>query len=349
MGGAGDMETLVRDIRFGLKLLLKERTFSATVLLTLAVCIGANVAIYSVIHTVLLEPLPFDEPDRLASVFNAYPSAGAPRASNGTVDYFQRRENIAAFEEVALVQPTGSTVGEAGSAERVQSLRVTPSFFPLLRVEPVLGRAFAEDETSEGTRFKVILTDAYWREAYGADPQVLGREMRISGRPYEIVGVLGPDFLLPGFEQIRFVVPIGFTDQDRQMDRWHSNNFGMLARLAPGATLEQAVAQNDALNASLIELWPLPNAMLLLADAGYLSAVVGLKDDLVRDMKAVLYLLWGGVGLVLLIGCVNIANLMLARAQSRVGEVATRLALGAPRARVARQVQTEAGGMGGVG
>ncbi len=343
------METLLRDIRFGLKLLVKERTFSAAVLLTLAVCIGANVAIYSVIHTVLLEPLPFDEPDRLVSVFNSYPAAGAARASNGTVDYFQRRENIAAFDEVALVQQAGNTVGEAGSAERVQSLRVTPSFFSLLRVEPALGRSFAEDETAEGTRFKVILTDAYWREAYGADPQILGREMRISGRPYEIVGVLARDFLLPGFEQIRFVVPIGFTDQDRQLDRWHSNNFNMIARLAPGASVEQAVAQNDALNASLIEQWPVPNAKQILADAGYHTEVLSLKDDLVRDMKAMLYLLWGGVGLVLLIGCVNIANLMLARAQTRVGEVATKLALGAPRSRVARQVLTEAVLMGVMG
>lgn len=343
------METLFRDIRFGLKLLLKDRTFSATVLLTLAVCIGANVTIYSVIHTVLLEPLPFDESDRLVSVFNSYPAAGAARASNGTVDYFQRRENIAAFEEVALIQQAGSTVGEAGSAERMQSLRVTPSFFPLLRVEPALGRSFTEDETADGTRFKVILTDAYWREAYGADPQILDREMRISGRPYEVVGVLAPDFLMPGFEEVRFVVPIGFTDADRQLDRWHSNNYNMIARLAPGASIEQAVAQNDALNASLIEQWPVPNAAQILADAGYHTEVLGLKDDLVRDMKAVLYLLWGGVGLVLLIGCVNIANLMLARAQSRVGEVATRLALGAPRWRVARQVLTEAVVMGVVG
>jgi predicted permease len=343
------METLIRDVRFGLKLLIKERTFSATVLLTLAVCIGANVAIYSVIHTVLLEPLPFDQPDRLVSVFNSYPRAGATRASNGTVDYFQRREHIAAFEEVALIQPTGSAVGEAGSAERVASLRVTPSLFPLLRVEPVLGRAFTEDETSDATRFKVILTDAYWREAFGADPQILGKEARISGRPYEVVGVLGPEFEVPGVRDFRFVVPIGFTEADRQLDRWHSNNFGMIARLAPDATIEQAMAQNDALNRSLIEQWPVPNAKQILDDAGYHTEVVGLQDDLVRDMKATLYLLWGGVALVLLIGCVNIANLMLARAQSRVGEVATKLALGAPRARVARQVLTEAVVMGVMG
>ncbi|MHB1192928.1 MAG: ABC transporter permease [Longimicrobiales bacterium] len=343
------METLIRDVRFGLKLLLKERTFAATVLLTLAVCIGANVAIYSVIHTVLLEPLPFDESDRLMTVYNSYPAAGAPRGSSGTVDFFQRRENIPAFEEVALFQPAGSTVGEAGSAERVRSLRVTPSFFPLLRVEPAMGRAFTEDEMVEGNQLKVILTDAYWREVFGADPQVLGKEMRISGRPHEVVGVLAPGFEMPGAADTRFVVPIAFTDRDHQLDAWHSNNFGMLARLAPGATIEQAVAQNDALNRSLIEQWPVPNAKQILEDAGYHTVVVGAQDELVRDIKPVLYLLWGGVALVLLIGCVNIANLMLARAQSRVGEVATKLALGAPRVRVARQILTETVVMGVVG
>ncbi len=343
------MESLFRDVRFGLKLLLKERTFSATVLLTLAVCIGANVAIYSVIHAVLLEPLPFDESDRLVTVYNSYPAAGAARASNGTVDFFQRREHVAAFEEVALFQPAGSTVGEAGSAERVRSLRVTPSFFPLLRVEPALGRAFTEDEMVDGNQYKVILTDAYWREVFGADPQALGREMRIGGRRFEVVGVLAPDFLIPEVEDARFVLPIGFTEEDRQIDRWHSNNFSMIARLAPSATIEQAVAQNDALNRLLIEQWPLPNAKQVLEDAGYHTVVVNAQEDLVRDAKPALYLLWGGVALVLLIGCVNIANLMLARAQTRMGEVATRLALGAPRVRVARQVLTEAVVMGVAG
>ena len=152
------VETLVRDIRSGLKILLQEKTFSATVLLTLAVCIGANVAIFSVIHRVLLEPLPFYEPDRLVTVFNRYPGAGAPRASNGSVDFFERRENVGAFEEVAVFQGSGNTVGEAGGTEQVSSMRVTPSFFPLLGVEAALGRTFTEDEMEVGNHYKVVLT-----------------------------------------------------------------------------------------------------------------------------------------------------------------------------------------------
>jgi putative ABC transport system permease protein len=342
------MEELLRDVRYALKLLWKEKTFSATVLVTLAVCIGANVAIFSVIHTVLLEPLPFKGADRLVTVYNSYPGAGAARGSSGSVDFLQRREHVAAFQEVALYQGSGSTVGETGSPERVSTMRVTPSFFPLLGVQPALGRTFTEDAMQPGHDQEVVLTDAYWREHFGGAADVVGRDLRVDGRPYEVVGVLPTDFRLPT-GSARFFVPIAFTDEERDIQSWHSNNFSMMARLAPGATLEQARAQNDALNDRLIDQWPVPNARQLLKDAGYHTVVVPAKEDLVRDIAPVLYMLWAGVGLVLLIGCVNIANLMLARAQTRVGEVATRLALGAPRRRVARQVLTEAVVMGVVG
>ncbi|HSG47624.1 MAG TPA: ABC transporter permease [Longimicrobiales bacterium] len=349
------MDRLLRDIRQSLRTLAREKTFTATVLMTLAVCLGANVAIFSVVHTVLLEPLPFHEPDRLVTVFNSYPGAGATRASNGTVDFFQRRENVAAFQEVALTQGAGHTVGEAGATEQVNSMRVTPSFFPLLGIRPIQGRAFTEDEMEEGNHQKVILTHGYWQEQFAGAPDVVGRELRVDGRPFTIVGVLGEDFLYPERADTRLVFPIAFSPADREMDRWHSNNFSMVARLAPGATVEQALAQNAALNDALIDQWPIPNARQLLQDVGYSTQVAPAQDDLIRDVKPVLYLLWGGVGFVLLIGCVNIANLMLARTQARLGEVATRLALGASRGRVARQILTESvvlgvlGGILGVG
>jgi predicted permease len=164
-----------------------------------------------------------------------------------------------------------------------------------------------------------------------------------------VIGVLPPSFRLPTGNNARFFMPIVFDADARNMQSWHSNNYQMLARLAPGATIEQATAQNAALNDRLIDEWPVPNARKLLKDAGYHTVVVNMQADLVRDAAPVLYMLWAGVGLVLLIGCVNIANLMLARAQTRIGEVATRLALGAPRRRVARQVLTEAVVMGVVG
>lgn len=349
------MSTLLRDVRHALRLLAKERTFSATVLLTLAVCIGANVAIYSVVHAVLLAPLPWAQPDRLVHVYNSYPRAGAVRGSSGSVDFFQRRERVDAFQEVALHQGGGGTVGEAGATERVALARVTPSFFPLLGVEATLGRTFTEDEMEVGNHLKAILTHAYWQERFGGAPDVVGRDLRVDGRAHAVVGVLGEDFLLPGREEARFFVPLAFDEDDRAMGSWHSNNYEMIARLRPGATLEQARAQNRALNEALIERFPMPNARQLLDDAGYTTVVVPAADDLVRDIAPVLYMLWAGVGFVLLIGCVNIANLMLARSQRRVSETATKLALGASRARVARQVLTEAvvlgvgGGVVGVG
>ncbi len=343
------MSHLDRDVRQALKRLLAEKTFSATVLTTLAICIGANVAIYSVIHTVLLEPLPFPEPDRLVTVFNSYPGAGVARASNGSVDFFERRENVAAFEEVALFTGSGHTVGEAGSAERVTSMQVTPSFFPLLGIEAATGRTFTEDEMEIGGHRKVVLTHAYWQEYFGGASDVLGHDLRVNGEPYEVVGVLAPDFVMVNRADMRFFVPLAFSEEQRQLAAWHNNSYQMMARLAPGATIEQARAQNDALNDALIDRWPIPNARQLLADAGYRVRVEPAQADLVRDIAATLYLLGAGVAFVLLIGCVNIANLMLARAQTRVTEVATRLALGARRSLVARGLATEAVVMGVLG
>jgi len=349
------VETLLRDLRAGLRSAWKERTFSATVLVTLAVCIGSNVAIFGVVHRVLLEPLPFRDPGRLVTLYNAYPGAAAGRGSNGSVDFFQRRENISAFDEVALYQGSGSTVGEEGSTERISSMRVTPSFFPLLGVAAALGRTFTEEEMEDGNQYEVVLTHAFWLERFGGATDVVGRELRVDARPYEVVGVLPADFLLPTRPEARFFMPLAFDERARQMEAWHSNNFSMIARLSGGATVEQARAQNEALNQALIDQWPVPNGRQLLKDAGYHTVVEPTQDDLVRDARAPLYLLWAGVGFVLLIGCVNVANLMLARAHDRAGEVATRLALGAPRTVVARQILTEAvvlgvlGGLAGMG
>ena len=349
------MEHVLRDVLRSLKLLSREKTFSVTVLVTLALCLGANVAIYGVVHAVLLEPLPFAEPDRLVTVNNSYPGAGVARASNGSVDFFQRREKIPAFQAVAVYQGSTHTVGEAGSTESVSSIRVSASFFSLLGIEPAMGRGFLEEETNEGSAQKVVLTHSAWRDYFASAADVLGRDLRVDGQPYEVVGVLPADFSMPERADVRLLVPIPFTEESRRLDSWHSNNLQMIARLAPGATLEQALAQNLALNDALIDEWQVPNARQLLEDAGFTTMVVPTADDLVREVRPTLYMLWGGVAFVLLIGCVNIANLMLARAQTRQTDVATRLALGASRGRVAAQVLVEAlvlgliGGMLGLG
>ena len=336
------MTSLLPDLRHSLRLLRKEKLFTLTVLATLAVCVGVNASIFSVVNTVLLRPLPFANPEELVVVMNSYPGAGVPRASNGTFDYFVRRERVSSFASLAQWEETGHTVGEAGHTERVPSMNVTASFFPLLGVQPQLGRVFREEEMDDGRQYVVMLTHGYWQEQFAGDPNVLQRDLRIGGRPYRIVGVLPRGFRLPQNEQPRIFVPIMYPAESRTLDRWHSNNYQMWARLQPGVTIERARADNDALNAALIAEWTLPNAAQLLKDAGYRTLIEPAAQDLVRDVRTTLYLLWGGALFVLLIGCVNIAGLILARGQARLREMATRLAIGAPRRRLLRELLTHA-------
>ena len=343
------MSTFLHDVRHSFRLMRKERAFTLTVLITLALCVGANTAIFSVVRTVLLDPLPYPNADRLVTIFNSYPGAGAARASNGIPDYFIRREQVESFEALAQYQGWGHTVGDAGDTERERSMRVTASFFSTLGTTPALGRAFREEEMDPGNEQVVILSHGYWQERFGGDPGVLESDLRIDGRPYRIVGVLPADFRMMATEQPRFYVPIPYPLDARGMDSWHSNSFSMIGRLAPGVSVGQAVAENDALNNALIDEWPVPNARQLLADVGFHTRIVPAHEDLVREIRPTLYLLWGGVFFVLLIGCVNIANLILARSQVHLRETATRLALGAPRARLAGQLLSHSLLLAGVG
>lgn len=346
------MEKLLQDLRFGLKLLRKEKAFSATVLLTLAVCIGANTTIFSVIHSVLLKPLPYEDSESLVTLYNSYPGAGAERSANGGPDFFLRREHVDALEEVANYQGWANMVGEAGNIERSRSMRVTSTFFPLLRVSPALGRNFSWEEMEEGNHRKVILSNHFWQERFGGDPGVLGQDLRLDGEPFTVVGVLPEGFKVAGENEPRdFFLPIPFRPGERTLEGWHSNNYQQIGRLAAGASLEQAQAQLDAMNDRFIDEWPVPDSRQILTDAGFHSVIRYAKDDMLQDIRASLFMLWAGVAFVLLIGCVNIANLMLARSNVRMRELATRLAMGAHRARLGKQLLTEAvllGVLGGV-
>jgi predicted permease len=336
------MDKLLQDLKFGAKLLLKEKAFTLTVLTTLAVCIGANTTIFCVVNTVLLDPLQFYESNRLVRVFNSYPNAGAERASNSAPDFFFRRDRVAAFDEVAVYQYWGNTVGEPGSTERLQTTRVTPSFFPMLGVQPVVGRTFTEEEMDIGNEQKVILSHGYWQERFGGDAAAVGRTLRIDGQAYTIVGLLGEEFRFLGQRESRLYLPIPFTEEQRTVAALHSNNYEMIARLAPGATIEQAESQIEALNLALVEEISYPNFAQMLEDAGFHVQVHALQADLLRDVRPTFIMLWVGVAFVLLIGCLNIANLMLARSNVRTRELATRMALGSDRSRLTRQLLTEA-------
>jgi len=274
------------------------------------------------------------------TVFNSYPGAGAPIGSNASADYFFRREAVEAFADLALYQNYANTIGEGESPVRVMSTRITPSFFTTLGVEPALGRTFTDEAMDIGRQFEIVLDHGFWQERFAADPGVLGQELRVDGTDYTIVGVMPADFRF-GDRETSFYLPIPLSEQERGLENLHSNSYEMIARLAPGSSVEQATEQIEALNASLTAQSPIPDAARLLADTGFHTEVHPRQDFLVRDIAPSLYMLWAGVLLVLLIGCVNIANLQLARARARLAEVATRFAIGASRARLTRQLLSE--------
>lgn len=330
------MDSLLRDLRYGARLLWKDRGFTATALVTLALCIAANTAVFTVVNSVLLRPLPMAESDRILLLSNSYPKAGVVRAANSAGDYYDRLRELTVFEEQALYQLyTGVAVGERGSVEQLLATGATPSLFRLLRARPLLGRTFTEEEGEVGAEKKVVLSYALWQRQ-GADPSIVGKNLRLGGEPYPVVGVMPKAFffLEPAVMLWR---PLAFTPQQKTVH--HSNNWEMIARLKPGATLEQAQAQVDTLNAANLERFP--EMKTILVNAGFHTRVVGLQEEVVRDIKDTLFLLWGGALFVLLIGAVNVANLSLARSGARFRELATRLALGATRRHVARQLFAE--------
>ncbi len=348
--GLRHFDELRSDARYFLRTLARDRPFSLSVILTLAICIGANVAVYGVVESVVLRPLPFPQPDRLVTMYNSYPGAGLPRLGNSVPNFFFRRERVTGLENVALYVGSGENVSTGESVERVPGLRVTPSFFPTLGIEAAIGRTFLEEEMEPGREPTVLLTHGYWQEHFGGSADILDKTLEIDGRKRTIVGVLPETFRLPTHPDARLVHPLSFGPSARSLAGWHvNNNYFMLGRLAPGATVEQVEAEIAALNASLAHEWRGAEGVRLLANVGFHTVVVDAQDDLVRNIRAVLFLLWGAVVFVLLIGCVNIANLMLARSEARLPELATRVALGAGRARLARQILTEAAVMGVLG
>jgi predicted permease len=332
------MPDLLQDLRFGLRLLVRDRSFSITALLTLAVCIAANTAMFSVVRSVLLKPLPFSGSESVVLLYNSYPNAGAPRVGNAVPDYFDRLTAVPALQDLSVFVRDGLTYGDDRGAERLIGIRATPSFFRLVQARPVAGRIFTDDEGEPGKNQKAILTYALWQRKFAGDPSVIGRSVRLNGTPHDVVGVLPREFTFLE-KDIDLFVPAAFRPEDKSDERRHNNNWQMIGRLAPGASLERVREQVEALNAANDKRFP--EFHQILADARFHTVTVMLQDDVVRDVRGALYLLWGGVLFVLLIGCVNIANLVIVRASGRAREMATRHAIGGDLRRLARQLLTE--------
>ena len=332
------MDILRQDLLSAMRGLRRERGYAAAVILTLALCLGAHTAVFTVVRSILFRPLPYPESGRLVLSYDSFPGAGVERAGTSVPNYLDRVPLKEVFESVALYQGSGYRFGQGAGAEGVAAMNVTPSFFQVLRAHAARGRLFSEEEGALGKNKVAVLSHDYAARKLGDLGDAVGGEIRLNDEPYTVVGVLPPgfSFLNP---DVRVFVPLAFTDEERSEESRYSQNHEQIARLAPGVALSAAQARVDGLNARNLE--SAGTMKDTLASAGYASRVVFLEADLVRNVRAALQMLWGGVCFVLLIAAVNVTNLSLVRANARRRELATRSALGASRARLTRQLVTE--------
>ncbi|HEY0872763.1 MAG TPA: ABC transporter permease [Vicinamibacterales bacterium] len=341
---------LSRDVRDAFRTLVRERSFSAAVVLTLMICLGANAAIFTVVHAVLLRPVDVPEPDRLVMFGDVYPTI-TPNdiLANDAPSYFDRRRAYTTLEEMAMFTFWYDTIAIEGVPQEVRGMRVTPSLFRLLGVAPALGRTFTDGEDEIGADRRVILSHGLWQRLYGGDTSVVGKTLRLgwTGQSYTIIGVMPPGFqffdLPDGHARTpdggaQFWIPLALTPAQKSDEARTRYGFFQIGRLRPEATLEQLSTQVDALHRTYIDRFP----QFGYDDLGMYTVATPLEEALTRDVRRTLYLLWGGAAFVLLIGALNIANLALARASTRSRELATRLALGAGRGAIARQLVIEA-------
>jgi predicted permease len=328
----------LQDLRFGARMLVKQPGFTLIAMLTLALCIGANLTIFAIVDAVLLRPLPFPEADRLVTIFNTYPRAGVERDGSSFTNYYERRGQIVAFAALAICRESSAVIGETGATQRVPVMQVSPEFFATLGIGPIIGRSFTEEELTFQTDSVAILTDAYWRQHCNADANVIGQTVRVDGVQKKVIGVLPPGFHYLSSEAGLYF-PLSSTLTSRVPGQRHSgNSISMIARLKPGVTITEAQAQIDAQNAALADSYPQAK---MIAEAGFRSMVVGLRTDHVASIRPTLLLMQVGVLLLLLIGGVNLVNLLLIRASGRTKELAIRQSLGASRSRIVSQTLLE--------
>ena len=325
------------NFRYALRQLGHTPGFTTTAILTLALCLGANLTIFAVVDAILVRPLPFPEAERLVILYNSYPGAGAERSASSIPNYFERRGAMPALVSLSNYQGASFIVGDGAAPDRVEAGRVSPEFFATLGVPLAKGRPFTDAELTYQTDQVAILTDEYWRHHFNDDPEIIGRTFLNDGLTITIVGVLPPGFRYLS-SRAQFFRPTSHELQQREPGSRHSNGWDMIARLAPGASIKDAQTQIDAFNARLLVGDPFAQ---LVKDAGFHTIVAGLHADHVRSIRPALLLLQAGGLLLMLIGTVNLANLLLSRASGRTKGLAIRQALGARRRHVAAEVLGE--------